>query len=99
MKTEAEAKKFWNERYSGNHFVYGTHPNTFFKQQLDKLSPGELLMPAEGEGRNAVYAAEQGWSVTAFDVSAKAQKKSIRTCQTSSCNYKIQHKYLSRFYL
>ncbi|NGP87669.1 class I SAM-dependent methyltransferase [Fodinibius halophilus] len=77
MKTEAEAKKFWNERYSGNHFVYGKHPNTFFKQQLDKLPTGKLLMPAEGEGRNAVYAAEQGWSVTAFDVSSKAQKKAL----------------------
>lgn len=77
MKSYQEAEKFWNERYSGNHFIYGKNPNAFFKQQIDQLTPGKLLMPAEGEGRNAVYAAYKGWTVEAFDLSKKARKKAL----------------------
>lgn len=68
-------KSFWDERYSGNEFAYGTNPNVFFKDQLEKLSPGKLLLPAEGEGRNAVYAALEGWQVIAFDQSEVAKRK------------------------
>ena len=49
-------KDFWNERYDEESYAYGNSPNVFFKQQLDKLKVGSLLLPAEGEGRNAVYA-------------------------------------------
>lgn len=69
---------FWNERYAKDEFIYGTEPNEYFKQEIDALLPGQLLLPAEGEGRNAVYAASQGWEVTAFDMSIKGQEKALR---------------------
>jgi cyclopropane fatty-acyl-phospholipid synthase-like methyltransferase len=69
--------EFWNQRYAGNKSVYGYAPNDFFKAQLDQLSPGRLLLPAEGEGRNAVYAAGGGWNVTAFDFSDVARGKAL----------------------
>ena len=69
---------FWNERYAQKEFVYGTQPNTFFKEQLDKLDTGNILLPAEGEGRNAVFAASQGWDVLAFDISESGKKKAIQ---------------------
>jgi cyclopropane fatty-acyl-phospholipid synthase-like methyltransferase len=68
-------KEFWNDRYSQQAFVYGTQPNVFFKQELDKLQKGMLLLPAEGEGRNAVYAAKQGWNSFACDISDKGKEK------------------------
>jgi SAM-dependent methyltransferase len=68
-------KNFWDERYSRSEYVYGEEPNTYFKTQLDKLQPGKILLPAEGEGRNAVYAAERGWEVFAFDQSTEGKKK------------------------
>jgi len=68
-------KDKWNNRYSVPEYVYGTEPNEFFKDQLSKLPPGRLLLPGEGEGRNAVYAAKQGWHVDAFDFSDQAIKK------------------------
>lgn len=71
-------KEFWNERYRSEDYVYGTEPNVFFKEQLDKLSPGRILLPAEGEGRNAVYAARQGWQVTAVDISDAGRDKALR---------------------
>lgn len=66
---------FWNERYKNKEFAYGEAPNNFVKQELAKLTPGKILFPAEGEGRNAVYAAKQGWDVTAFDPSLEGKKK------------------------
>ena len=68
-------KKMWDERYAQTDFVYGTEPNEFFKQQLLKRTPGKILLPAEGEGRNAVFAAKADWEVYAFDSSIEAKKK------------------------
>ncbi len=71
-------KEFWNERYAIDSYVYGTYPNAFFKAQIDQLTPGKVLLPGEGEGRNAVYAASEGWDVFAFDSSIEARKKALR---------------------
>ncbi len=71
-------KEMWDQRYADSEYVYGTHPNEFFKQELDKLVPGKILLPADGEGRNAVYAAEKGWIVSAFDQSDEGRKKALR---------------------
>lgn len=68
-------KTFWDERFSAKEFAYGTEPNEFFKNQLKNLDPGKILFPAEGEGRNAVYAATLGWEVYAFDPSKEGKKK------------------------
>jgi len=71
-------QEFWNNRYSEEGFAYGAEPNEFLKESLTALkSSGKLLLPAEGEGRNAVYAAQLGWHVTAFDFSSAAQKKAL----------------------
>jgi len=72
------SKEMWDQRYADEEYVYGTTPNEFFKQELDKLAPGKILIPAEGEGRNAVYAAENGWDVWAFDQSEEGMKKALR---------------------
>lgn len=71
-------KEFWDERYSAAEYVYGKEPNLFFREELDKLSVGRLLLPGEGEGRNAVYAARSGWEVDAFDVSREGKSKCLR---------------------
>jgi SAM-dependent methyltransferase len=65
----------WDQRYDTDEFVYGREPNTFFRDSLAKLSPGKILLPGEGEGRNAIHAAEQGWKVDAFDSSRIGMKK------------------------
>ena len=59
-------KEFWDDRYSKNEFAYGEQPNNYLKEQLEKLQVGRILFPAEGEGRNAVFAATLGWKVSSF---------------------------------
>jgi hypothetical protein len=68
----------WNERYSKEEYVYGEEPNVFFAAQLDKLKNGIIILPCEGEGRNAVYAASQGWIVNAFDTSEAGKTKAMQ---------------------
>ncbi|MEO6133347.1 MAG: class I SAM-dependent methyltransferase [Saprospiraceae bacterium] len=68
-------KEKWDERYSQKEFAYGERPNDFLKEQLNKIPVGIILFPAEGEGRNAVYAAALGWKVFAFDQSMEGKKK------------------------
>jgi 2-polyprenyl-3-methyl-5-hydroxy-6-metoxy-1,4-benzoquinol methylase len=70
-------KEFWNERYSERMYSYGKAPNEFFAEQLSALPKGKILLPAEGEGRNAVYAAVKGWQVKAFDFSEEGRKKAL----------------------
>jgi SAM-dependent methyltransferase len=69
--------KFWNQRYGQEDYVYGTEPNEFYKTWIDRLAPGHALFAAEGEGRNAVYAAQLGWHVLAIDQSEVGKKKAI----------------------
>ncbi len=71
-------KDKWDDRYSIKEFAYGEQPNNYFKEQLIKIPEGIILLPAEGEGRNAVYAATLGWTVFAFDLSAEGKKKAIQ---------------------
>ncbi|QJB33683.1 class I SAM-dependent methyltransferase [Chitinophaga oryzae] len=68
-------KQKWDERYRQEGFAYGKEPNEFFREWLPKFTPGAILMPADGEGRNGVFAAQQGWQVTSFDQSDTAKVK------------------------
>jgi len=87
-------REIWNERYASPDFIYGTEPNEFFKEQILKLSPGKLLLPGEGEGRNAVYAASLGWQVDAFDYSEQAVGKAHTLAKQKNVNI---HYALSSF--
>jgi len=61
-------KDFWQERYSEDGLAYGTQPNEFLQQQVDKLpAGGKVLVPGDGEGRNGVWLAQQGFDVTTID--------------------------------
>ncbi|QQE13999.1 class I SAM-dependent methyltransferase [Planctomycetota bacterium] len=60
----------WNDRYSVNEYVYGRDPNGFLAEVTPRLPKGgRALCLAEGEGRNAVWLAKQGYDVVAVDMS------------------------------
>ncbi len=80
------ANEFWNERFSTDKYIYGKNPNKFFKEQIDKLKPGRLLLLGEGEGRNSVYAAIKGWEVDAVDFSQTAKEKALKLAKKNNVN-------------
>jgi len=93
-------KDFWNARYAEEDFAYGTEPNEFLQVQSAKMPAGRVLCIAEGEGRNAVYLATQGYQVTAVDQSAvglektrqlgKQHKVEIETIEADLQDFNIQ---------
>lgn len=88
---------FWEKRYSHPTFAYGTDPNVFFKETIDRLTPARLLLPAEGEGRNAVYAAGRGWQVDAFDFSESARQKAMQLAEEASVTIRYETSTLQDF--
>jgi len=80
----------WNDRFSNEEFAYGEQPNDYLKEQLEKLDPGAILFPAEGEGRNAVFAATLGWIVSAFDISVEGKKKAMLLAERNNVSIDYQ---------
>lgn len=80
----------WNDRYSKEEFAYGEQPNNYLKEQLLRLDPGKILFPAEGEGRNAVFAAKLGWTVSAFDISVEGKNKALRLAEMNKVQIDYQ---------
>lgn len=83
-------QKRWDERYSKKEYAYGVEPNVFLKEQLEKLNAGKILFGAEGEGRNAVFAARRGWKVSAFDISPEGRKKALQLAETNQVEIDYQ---------
>lgn len=85
-------KAMWDNRYSQPDYAYGKSANEFFKSCINKYKlQGRMLLPAEGEGRNAVFAAKAGFEVTAFDISAAAKAKALQLAkeQGVSIDYQV----------
>ncbi len=67
---------FWNARYAGDEYAYGTAPNDFLVAQVALLPVGQpVLCLADGEGRNGVWLASRGFDVTSIDVAQQGLDK------------------------
>lgn len=65
----------WDERYAASDLVWSAEPNHFVVTLVADLTPGTAIDVAAGEGRNALWLAEQGWVVTAVDFSSVAVER------------------------
>ena len=72
---------FWNKRYAGDDYLYGTEPNSFLAEQY-RLLRGPVLSLSEGEGRNAVFLASCGLEVVCVDISAVALDKAKKLAES-----------------
>lgn len=68
----------WDARYSETELAWGAEPNRFLAPEVAGLEPGRALDLAAGEGRNALWLAQQGWTVTAVDFSSVGVDKARR---------------------
>lgn len=75
---------FWNARYIQPEYAYGELPNNYLKEKLEKTLGKKILFAAEGEGRNAVYAAKQGWDVSAYDLSVEGKNKAEKLAKKNA---------------
>src|SRR5690242_11191247 len=80
----------WDDRYREKEYAFGKLPNDFLKEQIGKLNAGNILFPAEGEGRNAVFAAQLGWRVSAFDISTEGKHKAMQLASINGISIDYQ---------
>ena len=71
-------KDFWNQKFGETPNLYGALPNEYLKEKLKNIKIGKILFPGEGEGRNAIYAAQSGWDVMAIDQSDVAMRNALK---------------------
>ncbi len=62
----------WDARYEAQELVWSAEPNRFLVAEICDESPGRGLDLGCGEGGNAIWLAEQGWTVTRVDFSKVA---------------------------
>jgi SAM-dependent methyltransferase len=70
--THAGERKAYDEIYSTNRNIFSTAPNAFMVRMITGRKPGRVLDVAMGQGRNALWLASHGWTVTGFDISPVA---------------------------
>lgn len=87
----------WDERYSVDEYVYGTEPNDFLASNFGAIPKGKVLSLAEGEGRNAVFLAKQGYAVTAVDGSAVGLEKARKLAEANGVVIELIHADLANF--
>lgn len=110
-KKAMSMKERWDERYDREMYIYGKAPTEFLKTKINALKKGKALVLAMGEGRNAVYLAENGFDVTGVDISEVAIEKckklaqekntTVNTIVADLTNYdfgKAQYDLVTNFY-
>lgn len=96
--TANRLQAFWNQRYAGADFAYGTAPNDFLVSCLAKLPPGgRVLCLADGEGRNGVWLAQQGFQVTSVDIADAGLRKARRLADHAGVTLATVHADVTRF--
>jgi SAM-dependent methyltransferase len=79
--------EFWEERYAGQEYRFGTDPNAFLRAQAARLpASGKALAVADGEGRNGVWLAQRGLDVLSVDFSPKALAKARALAESRGVN-------------
>lgn len=87
----------WDERYAVDEYAYGKQPNDFLSANYKLIPKGRVLCLAEGEGRNAVFLAQQGYAVTGVDASIEGVKKSQRLAEENHVEVEFIHSDLAHF--
>jgi SAM-dependent methyltransferase len=71
-----DVKNFWDQKFAQSEYLYGKEPNAYVAQKSALLKESaEILCLGEGEGRNALFLAQNGHNVSAIDISSEAMKK------------------------
>ncbi len=80
----------WNMRYDSKDFVYGNEANKFLTENLELNPKARILLPGEGEGRNALFAAKNDYYVHAFDQSEIAAGKAMHLANSEGVRYEYE---------
>ncbi|MGI9585270.1 MAG: class I SAM-dependent methyltransferase [Acidimicrobiia bacterium] len=81
--------RMWDARYEEVDLLWSKEPNLFLPLLVEDLKTGTALDLACGEGRNALWLARNGWSVTGVDFSPVAIKKARAIARNTEVNWLV----------
>jgi len=87
----------WNRLYEDKELVWSAEPNQFLVEEVADLAPGRALDLGAGEGRNAIWLAEQGWRVTAVDFAQAGLDKAGRIAAARGVDVDLVHADLTEY--
>jgi 2-polyprenyl-3-methyl-5-hydroxy-6-metoxy-1,4-benzoquinol methylase len=87
----------WDKRYAGSELLWTAEANRFLVAEISGLAPGRALDLACGEGRNAVWLAEQGWTVRGVDFSGVALAKAAKLAEARGVDAEWVHSDLLEY--
>lgn len=73
----------WNRILTSPNPGFNVKPNAFLVEMVRGVTPGQALDVGMGQGRNAIYLAQQGWTVTGFDPADKAVAAARQAARSS----------------
>ncbi len=74
---------YWEQRYRERGQTWSGRPNAALVREVSGIEPGRALDLGCGEGGDAIWLAERGWSVTAVDISASALALGARNAEAA----------------
>lgn len=90
-QTPEAISDFWDQRYSEKSALWSGQPNAALVSEIRGLQPGRVLDVGCGEGADAVWLAEQGWEVTALEVSQVALDRAARQAEQTGVSVNWLH--------
>ncbi len=82
----------WDRYYAEEGYIFGTAPNAFLAAEAHRFAPaGRILVPGDGEGRNGVWLAGQGFAVTSVEASAVGVEKARALAAARGVRLDIQN--------
>ena len=82
----------WDKRFKEEQYIYGTEPNTFLKEYVQTFDGAQrIACYAEGEGRNAVFLAQHGFDVVAYDYSVEGLRKTAELAAANNVVVRAEH--------
>ena len=87
-QTQEEPKTsepYWDSVYSQNRAIFSQQPTELLRYAIKDRAPGRALDIGMGQGRNAIFLAQQGWDVTGFDPS----EEGVRQAQAAARKLKL----------
>ncbi len=85
------SQETWDARYAESTRVWSGNPNQRLVEQVSDLTPGRALDVGCGEGADAVWLAQQGWEVTALDVSTVALERAAEHAAEAGVTITTSH--------
>ena len=97
MSKKFKSAEMWDQRFDSAEYLYGTEPNDFLKTNNKLIPKGKVLCICEGEGRNSVFLAKQGYKITALDYSSTGLKKTEKLAKESKVEINLIHTDITEY--